>query len=94
MRTYVLRNFLATKVTRSTGCACEVCSRLIDEANNRKALHANVKWTISPITCARRSLWIADRARELGRPVPKWREFLANYPRHKEAYLAWRKQGL
>ena len=86
---------------RSTECACEVCSRLTDEANkvaanlklgqgrmfvnyddpalmvyvrrlpvsqlqrahqprprpHRKALHANAKWTISPITCARRSLF-------------------------------------
>src|SRR5262245_37606857 len=32
-------------------------------------------------------IWIADQARELGKPAPKWREFLANYPRHKEAYL-------
>jgi hypothetical protein len=33
-------------------------------------------------------IWIADQARELSKPAPKWTEFLPNYPRHKDAYLA------
>jgi hypothetical protein len=63
--------------------------------HNRKALHANVKWTISPITWRSAVfIWIADRARELGKPAPKWREFSANFPRHKEANLAWPNRDL
>ena len=38
-------------------------------------------------------IWIADQARELGKTGTEMEGVLANYPRHKEAYLALSQQS-